>query len=374
MLRPFLRKAALSLVIGIGLLGFSIPSNFCFSQLLRDGSFEAIGNLTEPGTGWTACSGDPDAQVLDGNGPGIFGINTPPSNGQFYVGLVANDQGLSEELGQTMQLEAGMHYFGGIDLFRSMAHQNWNGSAALEIWGGSNCNDLDELLWSSGTVTNLDEWQHYSITFAPMMNHQWLSVRCQLVTGAGEMTYLCADALRLDNVFFSVDFLGFEAVSGQGQVDLTWETAALQDALSFDIEWSADGDQFSQIGTIAAAEGESAFQFAHASASTGSQFYRIRSVDQGGHENLSEIRQVVVGQSEWSVFPNPSTSHFTVLGATAIDQVSLTDLSGKSLATWSGQKSMHLGLDLPQGLPNGFYILQVHSQGIVSNHSILVGK
>ncbi|MEY3444932.1 MAG: hypothetical protein RLZZ519_3213, partial [Bacteroidota bacterium] len=304
-----------------------------FSQLLRDGSFEFLGGPNEPGLDWTFCVGDPDAQVLDGSGPGIFGIHTPPSDGQKYVGLMANNLWFSEELGQAMQLEAGMHYYGSVDLFRSMAHQNWNGTARLEIWGGDDCSHVDELLWTSGTVNNLDEWQTYSINFAPLFNHPWVSVRCQLVAGSGEMTYLCADALRLDNVFFSVDYLSFAATTTENNVALAWTTPDLEDAVNFEVEWSADGQAFSKLGQIPATAGESMFQFDHADAHPGSQFYRIRSIDRGGHEVLSEVVQAIVGPEQSTFFPNPASDQMTIVAPAEIGSIALLDLAGRTLLT-----------------------------------------
>jgi hypothetical protein len=357
-----------------GLLGLLLVPLSGFAQLLRDGSFERIGAFVEPGTGWTVCAGDPDAQVLDGNGPGVFGIDTPPANGQHYVGFVANDQGISEALGQAMTLEAGMHYFGSVSLFRSMAHQNWNGTAQFQIWGGSGCNQLTELLWSSGTVTNLDEWQQFSITFAPMTNHQWIAVRCELDAGSGEMTYLCADDLRLDNVFFSVDFLDFEAIHRADKVDLRWETVALEGALDFDVEWSLDGVDFAEIGKVSALAGESTFDFEHRPEGTGTQFYRIRSVDLGGHEDVSEVRQVNVGAFNIEVFPNPATDRFTVNSALPIDHLTLSDLSGKVVFTQSVDASNYLTVKIPSELAIGCYMLQVFSKGKVSTHRLLLGQ
>jgi hypothetical protein len=371
------RNALVSASLSLGCLLLSFFPHYSFGQLLRDGSFELVGNPYEPGMGWTVCVGDPDAQVLDGSGPGIFGVNTPPANGQHYVGMIANDQGAAEALGQSLLLEAGMHYFGSVSLFRSTAHQSWNGTAAFQIWGGADCSSPEELLWTSGPVTNVDAWREFTISFAPLYNHSWISAKCALQAGSGEMTYLCADDLRLDNSYFAVDFLGFEATAAANAVSLEWETVALEDRLDFQVEWSRDGQNFEHVGTVEAWAGNSAFAFTHTPSDRGRQFYRIKSVDLGGHEDLSEIRQVLLTEEGLQIFPNPAHDRVTVatgMSGSAIQSVVLRDLSGKEVHAWDMDGVSQVSLDLPAGLSRGYYLLQVQAQGITTTRRLLIGQ
>lgn len=325
---------------------------------MQDGSFE-----TTPGESWTNCTGEPDRQVLDGNGPGIFGIHTPPAHGQYYLGLVATDGGVQEGIGQQIFLEAGRHCFGSISLFRSMAHQGWDGTGQLEIWGGSDCEHLTELLWTSGTVSNLDAWRSYPVFFSPVENHSWLTLRLALEPGSGTMTYVCLDDFRLDNVFFSVDFLSLTAEPGAQGIQLDWITASLPDATDFDIQWSNDGQSFQSVGRQSAAMGGTAFSFLHVPMQPGRHFYRIAATDAGGHTQMSPVVESVVASSFTAVFPNPVTDHFTAVMAEGLvlKGLRLMDLQGRVVLEQAGGDASNMRVSLPDGLVPGIYILEATS-------------
>jgi hypothetical protein len=357
--------------LGLFLLPF-LPQKG-YSQLLRDGSFELQSSATPNNIRWTTCMGDPDMQVMDGSGPGIFGINTPPAHGQRYLGLLATQQGLTESVGQELKLESGMYYFGSVEVFRSMAHQSWNGTGQIQIWGGTSCNALSEMVWTTGTISHLDTWQTIDIAFTPLHNHTWLSVVVALDAGSGEMTYICIDDLQLTDQYFAVDFLNFEAVPALEDVMLQWETAALENNMRFDVEWSADGEGFQKVGDVQGMAFQSNFEFVHAAPVQGRQFYRIRTVDQGGHETLSEVLQVVWGGTGVQVFPNPGSAGnpITISANGTIQSLRLLDLGGKTLVETSGNESAELGLELP-AMAQGCYLLQVQVDGVQSMHRLLI--
>lgn len=372
-----IRNLARRVKLGCGMVLLCCIPSIVSAQLLKDGSFEVPLDALNPKAGWTACMGDPDMQVLDGNGPGVLGIHTPPYHGSYYLGMVATHQGLSEAVGQSLALEAGLHYYGSIALFRSLAHQNWNGTGQIQLWGGNDCNTPAELLWSSGSVTQVDQWQEYTIAFTPLQNHAWISVMLALDAGSGEMTYVCLDALQLYNVNFGVDFLGFEATPYAHSVLLEWETVALEDQLRFEVEWSLDGLRFSTVGDVDAAAGASRFEFQHSAPQAGRQFYRLRTVDQGGHEKLSAVRQVVVTEVGIHVFPNPVVESVTVGtgdGDLLIEGLCVLDLHGRTVMALECSPQTSITLAIPPSLANGSYWLGVQVNGTRTVQRLLVHR
>jgi hypothetical protein len=348
------------IALGMLLLGF-FPL-IGFGQLVQDGSFEAISSNT-PGTeGWQFCQGEPDQQILDGYGAGIYGINTPPALGQRYLGMIDATVEVQEAIGQAVKLDAGEHFYGSVALFRSMAHQNWNGVGQLQIWGGSDCNDLAELLWTSGPVTNVDEWAYFPIEFTPTQNHRWMSLMVELEAGSGEMTYLCIDDLYLANGFLAVDFMSFVAQPEGEAIQLSWETATLLDAEAFLVEWSTDGIGFTQVGQVHGLAGQAQFAFAHTPDAAGLQYYRLKAVDQGGATSYSEVRQVYWGLSDaLQVYPNPASDHISLNTAEAMRALRIIDMNGRVVMTAASDGSPFARIALPAHLMNGCYELQVQT-------------
>jgi hypothetical protein len=346
------------------------------AQLLQDPSFELL-PATAPGAewSWSVCRGTPDWQVLDGFGTGINGVATPAASGARYIGLLDTEFDLREAVGQALNLESGIHHFGSVALFRSTAHQSWNGTGQLQLWGGSACGDFAELLWSSGTVNNVDNWQTFSINFSASGNHQWIMATLVLDPGSGEMTYLGMDDLRLDNAFLAVDYLALEAKPMPKGVQLNWEVVPLVEAAQLDVEWSTDGTNFAQIGQVQADVDASEFAFFHAPSISGTQFYRIKSVDAGGYARWSEVIQTQWSPSaEALIYPNPIQNSFRVQMpvASAMAKIELLDLQGRLVAEWSGLDLSQHEFTVPSTVGNGCYSLKITEKSMQNQLRVVI--
>jgi outer membrane protein OmpA-like peptidoglycan-associated protein len=105
-------------------------------------------------------------------------VNTPPSEGRTYLGMVIRDNDSWESLSQRLKqpLEDGKCYKFSIDLSRSAYYvsasrvtqniENYTEPAVLRIWGGTGVCGRHELLAESSTVSN-NEWQTYTFEFEP---------------------------------------------------------------------------------------------------------------------------------------------------------------------------------------------------------------
>ena len=148
------------------------------AQFVENPSFEGVPTMHTPPPSWDPChfKSTPDTQ------PGIWLVNTPPSDGNSYMGMVTRGATGSNaffwEDAQTLLLEPfkiGNCYSLSIDLALSAewAHDSFAGwisydnPVILRIFGSDQSCEKKELYWESPPVDHYD-WQNYQITFSPM--------------------------------------------------------------------------------------------------------------------------------------------------------------------------------------------------------------
>ncbi len=82
-----------------------VPMAAAMAQLpisFRNPSFEDRPDFGKPPAGWFYCGkiGETPPDVHPGE---FYGVNTPPKDGQTYVGMVTRDNGTAEQLGQRLE-------------------------------------------------------------------------------------------------------------------------------------------------------------------------------------------------------------------------------------------------------------------------------
>jgi len=143
--------------------------------------------------GWDICmpGTTPDTQ------PDSWGITLPPSNGSSYIGLVhETSTGWQEGAGQTLSspMTAGQLYRFTIDLATTdvQGYGIITGPVELQLWGGwsggNGCSQV-ELLWHSGSVTNLN-WQTYQLNFIPSAAYDHILFCINALAGASPYVML----------------------------------------------------------------------------------------------------------------------------------------------------------------------------------------
>ncbi len=162
-------------------------------------SFEGTAQPHITPSPWTECmSGQtPDTQ------PGDWGVTLPATNGNTYLGLVAQpsagwQEGASEQL--SSPFIAGTTYTFTVDLANAQQSDASSGivpgCAECQIWGGFGaCDDntgTGVLLWSSGNITPYDVWQTYNVTFTPTQNFTWVMIRINSL-GCTDGPYILVD-------------------------------------------------------------------------------------------------------------------------------------------------------------------------------------
>jgi hypothetical protein len=140
------------------------------------------------------------------------------------------------------------------------------------------------------------------------------------------------------NALLPVTFSYFSAGAATGGIRLTWMVASESNVNRYDVERSSNGKSFSKIGSVTAS-GLTTYTYLDAAYLTGSNYYRLKSVDNDGQYKYSTIVLFKVGKntltSALKVYPVPATSQLTVFHdpATPSSTISIVSTDGRVLKT-----------------------------------------
>ena len=165
-----------------------------------------------------------------------------------------------------------------------------------------------------------------------------------------------------------VELVSFTAVGQGPAVRLAWATASEKNSLRFDVERSADGQQFARIAEVAAqgtATSPTAYAWLDRQPLAGTSYYRLRQVDRDGAFAYSPVRTVTRAGTEtaalaaWPV-PARAGQPLTVRGAAG--PLTLFEALGRVVARAVPDATGSAVLALPAGLPPGVYVLRAGAQ------------
>lgn len=171
------------------------------------------------------------------------------------------------------------------------------------------------------------------------------------------------------------DLLSFSAKRKGKEVDISWTSAAPNDADTYTVERSADGQNFDDIATLPSAGNNSnqGYSTTDRKPYISSSWYRLRQKDRSGSESWSDKVQVSPeGNDQLQVIstnPNPFTNYFEVtcnvpeegsvtiqilsIKGQQVDAQTYNSTAGRNTFAWQMNKE----------LPEGIYILWI-SDGI----------
>ena len=178
--------------------------------------------------------------------------------------------------------------------------------------------------------------------------------------------------IHTGNAALPLNFLSFTAQNcNKNSVCLNWKTANEQNVSHFEIERSADGIVFKNVGTKEA-NNQSANSYASVDDISALQnsrqiFYRIKQIDADGKFSYSSVQIIKASDKNLiTVFPNPAINTITVSGVNNIRQMKLYDIGGRVLSEWkTSVQEINVG-----NLQKGTYILKVE----LNNGDILQEK
>lgn len=162
----------------------------------------------------------------------------------------------------------------------------------------------------------------------------------------------------------AVTLVSLSAQVQHGVPQLLWETAAEKNCKGFEVEHSADGKNWSNIGFVAS-KGENgnatealSYAFEHNAAKNGKNYYRLRQVDLDGTATLSKTVSVLLqsGAAMVQLYPNvidQGASRFTLAGLSGNSEISVFNITGARVIYFSSANDTEV-IDMA-GLASGTY-------------------
>jgi hypothetical protein len=194
-------------------------------------------------------------------------------------------------------------------------------------------------------------------------------------SGSGQGTTLewtLTGGANLDCTILPVELLSFDADAKPAHVDVLWSTATERNSAWFDVQRSADGERFVDLGRVGAA-GESQspldYLFKDMDPLEGMSYYRLNQVDRDGQSTFSDVVPVLYRRDPRAleVYPNPADANIRVQFDMPDDgpvRWRISDASGRValLGNTGGSKGRN-GFDIDlQVLDAGTYTLQLMDQ------------
>lgn len=190
-----------------------------------------------------------------------------------------------------------------------------------------------------------------------------------LALETGNAGHLLADnVVLLEDISLPVTLSSFTGVAKNKVNAFAWTTVYEENTAMFYLERSLDGARnWSQVSTKrAAGSSQATIQYEAVDANPLSQaFYRLRSVDLDGSEQLSEIISITRQELTASAYPNPFRDNLQLITALeAPGQYRIIDALGRTLLT-GALAAGDLQVNIPTAtLPAGQYTLIVGEQVI----------
>lgn len=192
--------------------------------------------------------------------------------------------------------------------------------------------------------------------------------------------------LRLDNISLKasavpveISYFSAQAVDNQ-KVTLKWETASEINSHIFIVERSRNAVHYEQITQLPAAgfsRSPKTYYFTDESALFGTNYYRLRQIDQDGTQQVFRPQTVTIEDLDvpFGVFPNPVNTHIFMVKTEDSDEanVTLKDIENHIVAT-KVQKISQTIMEITTSnlLQSGIYFLEVQTLGNTKIHKIMV--
>ncbi|MBS1566973.1 MAG: T9SS type A sorting domain-containing protein, partial [Bacteroidetes bacterium] len=247
-----------------------------------------------------------------------------------------------------------------------------------DVAGGSNAtvtfqwNTADE---QSGFDRSISKTAHYTsswqlgTTGAATVEAPGVYSRTQ----AGYTSFSPFTVTSSNAVSLPLHLIRFDAMKqGSSNALLQWETSDEVNTSRFVVQHSTDGQQYEDIGTVAAMNrtGVNLYSFVHSSVSAGTHYYRLKMVDIDGSYTLSGVRTLSWENMQlMQVYPNPARQYVSVKGIAGGGMLEVLTADGrllKQVATTGSSTTLDLG-----GLPGGIYIIVYRKGDVLQQQRIM---
>lgn len=264
--------------------------------------------------------------------------------------------------------------------------------------------DSPEALAYLTQLSVLQDYDNYSGFGAPQMldvkrgtsteGDLWNDLDGSFDISDSRATITSRDFTTLGNGFFTfgfnyaplpVELISFEAVAKEEKVLIQWITAREEKASHYVIERSTNGENFSKIGRVAATNLNTIqkYQFIDANPVKGTNYYRLRQVDQDSKAMLSKIvavnieKQTAQDTMNAQLYPNPSsTGNFTIVVPEQTGEqvgVIITDMLGKTMfQTKANVNQQVIEVNAGSALETGVYLVHIFTSNGKSIKKLVV--
>jgi Secretion system C-terminal sorting domain len=188
-------------------------------------------------------------------------------------------------------------------------------------------------------------------------------------------TYTFCGSTSLGGILLPVEILDFKATTQNDNAILSWTTAYESNNSHFEIERSANGNQFENIGRLigkGTTSQTNQYNFTDYAPQLGTNFYRLKQVDYDGKYKYSKILNIVLDNKQKqtiTVSPNPVSDKFNIrVSADAPTNASMSVMNSTGQLLYQQNTKLVKGENLLainnlQGLSNGLYTLQLLIDG-----------
>ncbi|MEJ8756560.1 T9SS type A sorting domain-containing protein [Pontibacter sp. H259] len=177
-----------------------------------------------------------------------------------------------------------------------------------------------------------------------------------------------------------VSLIGFNATLHEEGVNLNWATASEQNNARFEVERSADGKNFTTIGSVLGAGNSNTrltYTYLDTQLPLAVVYYRLKQVDVDGSYTYTKTIAVEgkkrTGKTLITLYPNPA-SEIVNLDLRMLPQgdyaVTIVSMDGRVVNSLKLQSGMNHKLAIGH-LAAGKYIIRVQGQSINESHSLL---
>lgn len=220
------------------------------------------------------------------------------------------------------------------------------GTVTIILSGGSYFDGVLELFTGScGSLTSLAcsdqnaEGGNESITINVVAGTNYKARVYSFGSGIGDRGEFSIAATGEPLPVSLIDFKG-ENINGNNV--LSWSTATEMNNKGFQVQYSIDGKNFTDIGFVNSKQesGNSAsilrYQFTDSKYTTGNAYYRLVQVDKDGKSNFSKVILVkgnkIASLTLSALYPNPAKEKLNILLSSPLNNrvnIAIADLTGK---------------------------------------------
>ncbi len=302
-------------------------------------------------------------------------MTATPSAGVFYVGSGFTPDGIADvAANRHSSLLIGFAATSGTFNLRTAAFvtsSNYTGEQIITWYinnSGASVNYTDPAAGSTALADDkMDVWVGTTRIFnnvAAVTSGQSLTDFKFLFSNSASNSHIAIDDIVIskDAAALPVSLSKFTANKADAANQLTWVTAAEQNASHFTVERSSNGQNFEAIGKVSAQGKAATYGFTDDNPLDIS-YYRLRQADLDGAEALSNIVSVTqAAKGRINITPNPTYDRISInLSENDLSdtdaKVALFDMTGRQVLTQNVTSDV-LQLDL-SNLVKGMYILTV---------------